>query len=182
MRDLLIKALLDTKGDPGERLPSVRQLSSQWGVAMGTVSKVLGTLRDQGHICSVPSKGYFWGTSVIPVTIPLPRALPIEILDQRFREDWKKGYFDPGKVFPVLKNSALVIEFPDPYCVNFCNNNKPGDSRTCRTKTILLPFFSRYSHSPGRSSSNYPLQQVWFSSLGKRQGNGIFKKCIPFSS
>lgn len=118
MRERLVKALLDTKGATGERLPSVRQLSLQWGVAMGTVSKVLETLREQGHIRSVPSKGYFWGTTVT-ITVPLPRTLPIETLDQRFREDWKKGYFDPRQSLPSLKELCTRYQASRPLLRKF---------------------------------------------------------------
>lgn len=103
MREHLIKALLDTKGNPGERLPSVRQLSRHWGVAVGTVSKALQELSTQGQIHSIPSKGYFWGAVSAPISIPPPRTLPFDILQQRFREDWQKGVLDPRKNLPSLK-------------------------------------------------------------------------------
>ena len=41
----------------GDRLPSTRQITARWGVAMATASKVLATLRDEGLVRTVPGVG-----------------------------------------------------------------------------------------------------------------------------
>jgi DNA-binding transcriptional regulator YhcF (GntR family)/AcrR family transcriptional regulator len=42
---------------PGDRVPSTRQITDQWGVAMATASKALATLRRQGAVHSSPGVG-----------------------------------------------------------------------------------------------------------------------------
>ncbi|MFI5954157.1 TetR/AcrR family transcriptional regulator C-terminal domain-containing protein [Cryptosporangium sp. NPDC051539] len=42
---------------PGDRLPSTRQITSQWGVAMATATKVLTALRHAGLVDAVPGVG-----------------------------------------------------------------------------------------------------------------------------
>jgi DNA-binding transcriptional regulator YhcF (GntR family)/AcrR family transcriptional regulator len=42
---------------PGERVPSTREITRQWGVAMATATKVLTELRQQGLVRAVPGVG-----------------------------------------------------------------------------------------------------------------------------
>ncbi|GII80705.1 GntR family transcriptional regulator [Sphaerisporangium rufum] len=42
---------------PGARVPSARQITAQWGVAMATAGKVLAALRQQGLVTAVPGVG-----------------------------------------------------------------------------------------------------------------------------
>ncbi|AZQ69989.1 GntR family transcriptional regulator [Streptomyces luteoverticillatus] len=42
---------------PGDRVPSTREITRQWGVAMATATKVLTELRDQGLVRAVPGVG-----------------------------------------------------------------------------------------------------------------------------
>ncbi|MFG1924909.1 GntR family transcriptional regulator [Cryptosporangium sp. NPDC048952] len=42
---------------PGDRLPSTRQITRQWGVAMATATKVLTALRQEGLVEAVPGVG-----------------------------------------------------------------------------------------------------------------------------
>jgi DNA-binding transcriptional regulator YhcF (GntR family)/AcrR family transcriptional regulator len=42
---------------PGERVPSTREITRQWGVAMATATKVLTELRHQGLVRAVPGVG-----------------------------------------------------------------------------------------------------------------------------
>jgi DNA-binding transcriptional ArsR family regulator len=44
---------------PGEQIPSVRQLSEQFGVSIGTARRALVVLRDEGLITVTPSWGAF---------------------------------------------------------------------------------------------------------------------------
>src|SRR5262245_12352155 len=44
---------------PGERIPSVRQLSRQVGVSITTVLEAYRLLEDGGHIEARPQSGYF---------------------------------------------------------------------------------------------------------------------------
>jgi DNA-binding transcriptional regulator YhcF (GntR family) len=42
---------------PGDRVPSTREIIREWGVAMATATKVLGTLRQEGLVEAVPGVG-----------------------------------------------------------------------------------------------------------------------------
>jgi len=56
---------------PGDRLPSTRQITHQWGVAMATATKVLTELRREGLVEAVPGVG-----TVVrrPIAAPPPPA------------------------------------------------------------------------------------------------------------
>jgi DNA-binding transcriptional regulator YhcF (GntR family) len=42
---------------PGDRIPSTRQITQQWGVAMATATKVIATLRNEGVVDTKPGAG-----------------------------------------------------------------------------------------------------------------------------
>jgi DNA-binding transcriptional regulator YhcF (GntR family) len=42
---------------PGDRIPSTRQITQQWGVAMATATKVIATLRNEGVVDTRPGAG-----------------------------------------------------------------------------------------------------------------------------
>ncbi|MBZ4324459.1 GntR family transcriptional regulator, partial [Streptomyces huiliensis] len=42
---------------PGDRVPSTREITRQWGVAMATATKVLTELRHEGLVRAVPGVG-----------------------------------------------------------------------------------------------------------------------------
>jgi GntR family transcriptional regulator len=44
---------------PGQRLPSVRELSDRFGIAPATIQNALRLLRDEGLIFSSSTRGYF---------------------------------------------------------------------------------------------------------------------------
>jgi DNA-binding transcriptional regulator YhcF (GntR family) len=51
---------------PGDRVPSTRQITREWGVAMATATKVLTTLRQQGLVDSVRGVGTVVAASAPP--------------------------------------------------------------------------------------------------------------------
>ncbi|MET8158166.1 TetR/AcrR family transcriptional regulator C-terminal domain-containing protein [Sphaerisporangium sp. NPDC005289] len=51
----------------GDRVPSTRQITSEWGVAMATATKVLATLRQEGLVQPMPGIG-----TVVRVPEPVP--------------------------------------------------------------------------------------------------------------
>ena len=65
-----------TRGDlrPGDRVPSTRQITQKWGVAMATATKVIAVLREEGIVEARPGAG----TVVRAATTrePAPRAVP----------------------------------------------------------------------------------------------------------
>lgn len=52
---------------PGDRIPSTRQITRDWGVAMATATKVITTLRDEGVVDTKPGAG-----TVVRATQPAP--------------------------------------------------------------------------------------------------------------
>ncbi|WP_431999381.1 TetR/AcrR family transcriptional regulator C-terminal domain-containing protein [Streptomyces sioyaensis] len=53
---------------PGDRVPSTRRITQEWGVAMATATKVLTTLRQEGLVRAVP------GVGTVVAEPPSPRA------------------------------------------------------------------------------------------------------------
>jgi DNA-binding transcriptional regulator YhcF (GntR family) len=54
---------------PGDRVPSTREITRTWGVAMATATKALASLRDRGLVHAEPGRGTV-------VTHPAPRTGP----------------------------------------------------------------------------------------------------------
>lgn len=44
---------------PGQKLPSIRELTERFGIAAETVKRALATLIEERRIFSVPNRGYF---------------------------------------------------------------------------------------------------------------------------
>jgi DNA-binding GntR family transcriptional regulator len=44
---------------PGSRLPNEREMAASYGVALGTMRKAIGMLRDEGLLVVMPHKGVF---------------------------------------------------------------------------------------------------------------------------
>jgi DNA-binding transcriptional regulator YhcF (GntR family) len=49
--------IADGRLRPGEKVPSTRQITQEWGVAMATATKVIATLRDEGLVDPRPGAG-----------------------------------------------------------------------------------------------------------------------------
>ncbi|MFD8142944.1 TetR/AcrR family transcriptional regulator C-terminal domain-containing protein [Streptomyces sp. NPDC059708] len=59
---------------PGDRVPSTREITRQWGVAMATASKVLAELRHEGLVSAVPGVGTVVAAPARPVRAARPAA------------------------------------------------------------------------------------------------------------
>jgi DNA-binding transcriptional regulator YhcF (GntR family) len=57
----------------GDRVPSTRQITQEWGVAIATATKALATLRQEGLVRAVPGVGTVVDTPS-PMPAPPPRA------------------------------------------------------------------------------------------------------------
>lgn len=57
---------------PGDRIPSARQITKEWGVAIATATKVLAVLRQEGLVHPRPGVG----TVVVAPPAPAPAAAP----------------------------------------------------------------------------------------------------------
>ncbi|MEE1787290.1 TetR/AcrR family transcriptional regulator C-terminal domain-containing protein [Streptomyces sp. SP17BM10] len=60
---------------PGERVPSTRAITREWGVAMATATKVLSRLREEGLVRAVPGVGTVVAGAAVAPSVPL--AAPI---------------------------------------------------------------------------------------------------------
>lgn len=61
---------------PGDRVPSTREITKRWGVAMATATKVLTELRRQGMVRAVPGVGTVVEAPSRPVRTARPTAPP----------------------------------------------------------------------------------------------------------
>ncbi|GHG96035.1 TetR/AcrR family transcriptional regulator C-terminal domain-containing protein [Streptomyces rubradiris] len=59
---------------PGDRVPSTREITKQWGVAMATATKVLTELRREGMVRAVPGVGTVVAAPSRPVRAARPSA------------------------------------------------------------------------------------------------------------
>ncbi|MEU7605159.1 TetR/AcrR family transcriptional regulator C-terminal domain-containing protein [Streptomyces sp. NPDC041003] len=59
---------------PGDRVPSTREITRQWGVAMATATKVLSELRREGMVRAVPGVGTVVAAPSRPVRATRPPA------------------------------------------------------------------------------------------------------------
>src|ERR1041385_4637075 len=63
---------------PGDRIPSVRELSRQQGVSVSTVLQAYLLLEDHGHIEARPQSGYY--VRLNPLTLPpQPKVAPTSV-------------------------------------------------------------------------------------------------------
>jgi DNA-binding transcriptional regulator YhcF (GntR family) len=60
---------------PGDRIPSTRQITQEWGVAMATATKVIAALRDEGIVETRPGAGTVVRAPQLP---PVVRKVPHE--------------------------------------------------------------------------------------------------------
>jgi DNA-binding transcriptional regulator YhcF (GntR family) len=60
---------------PGDRVPSTRQITQQWGVAMATATKVITALRDEGLVDTRPGAGTVVRQPAVGQT-PVARRVP----------------------------------------------------------------------------------------------------------
>jgi AcrR family transcriptional regulator len=61
---------------PGDRVPSTREITRQWGVAMATATKVLTELRREGMVRAVPGVGTVVESRAAPPRRPVRTARP----------------------------------------------------------------------------------------------------------
>jgi AcrR family transcriptional regulator len=67
---------------PGDRVPSVREITRRWGVAMATATRVLASLRQEGLVVARPGIGtVVVGTVSGPVSSPVRRVPDVGLPD-----------------------------------------------------------------------------------------------------
>lgn len=72
--DALRKLIKDGTLEPGNKLPSARELQEQYGIANSTAQNALRVLKDAGLIYSVQGRGVFVSQVVPPTFIPFAPA------------------------------------------------------------------------------------------------------------
>ncbi|HEY4023778.1 MAG TPA: TetR/AcrR family transcriptional regulator C-terminal domain-containing protein [Pseudonocardiaceae bacterium] len=68
-----------TRGElrPGDRVPSTRQITHKWGVAMATATKVIAVLRDEGVVEARPGAGTLVRAAGVAQPGPKPRSVEL---------------------------------------------------------------------------------------------------------
>jgi len=80
LRKQIIIGIANGELEPGEKLPSVRQLSGDIGINMHTVNKTYNILKDEGYLTIDRRKG-----AVIRKNFPIPKENHLKILKNELK-------------------------------------------------------------------------------------------------
>ena len=91
---------------PGDRVPSIRNLSQQFGVSINTIKQAYAFLEDRRMIEARPQSGYF-------VCARLPEATPgspniLVIVVDTLRADHLSSYGYPHETAPRIRQTATA--------------------------------------------------------------------------
>ena len=103
MKKRIIKALIDSPHNDGDRLPSVRDLINSFGASSGTVQAALKELTNDSLIYRIHGKGCFWGREPQNARAPEKKLTVIEKLAQNFELDFQRGFLKPNQTLPQGK-------------------------------------------------------------------------------
>lgn len=78
LRDEIVRGQVQ----PGERLPSVRDLATRFDIAAVTMQNALRVLRDEGYIASRSTRGYFVRDELPELDVEQPSPEFVAIRDQ----------------------------------------------------------------------------------------------------
>lgn len=78
LADTLSQAISMKEFREGDSLPSINQLSAQYGVSRDTVFKAFLDLRERGLIDSTPGKGYYVTSQVTNILLLLDEYTPFK--------------------------------------------------------------------------------------------------------
>jgi DNA-binding transcriptional regulator YhcF (GntR family) len=106
MRRHIEESLRKRRRDQGA-LPSVRELSMEFGASPQTVHKALRQLADEGVVHAVARKGHFWGAREHPSPL-LSSETPEERFRRGFHSDLRQGAYHPWKELPGRTALAQV--------------------------------------------------------------------------
>ena len=81
LADALSQAISRKEFLEGDSLPSINQLSAQYGVSRDTVFKAFLDLRERGLIDSTPGKGYYVTSQVTNVLLTTPQFIAFRWVD-----------------------------------------------------------------------------------------------------
>ncbi|NEZ67002.1 PLP-dependent aminotransferase family protein [Leptolyngbyaceae cyanobacterium CCMR0082] len=101
--------------EPGDRLPSVRQLKQQLSVSMSTVLEAYRLLEDRGFIMARPQSGYYVKTTALALpnepsqSMPTPQVRPVDIslMLRLLRMDLSPETIHLGAAVPGLEHFPI---------------------------------------------------------------------------
>jgi DNA-binding FadR family transcriptional regulator len=102
LRHALRDAIQSGKLAPGDRLPTERHLSEEYGIGRSVVRRVLGQLRAQGLIVQTVGSGTYVAEPALPAEIREPVSTsvsPAHLMDARF-------LLEPAIVDLVIRNAT----------------------------------------------------------------------------
>ncbi|SDL66489.1 transcriptional regulator, TetR family [Glycomyces sambucus] len=86
---------------PGDRVPSVRQISARWGVAIATANRVMAVLRDEGLVVTRV------GSGTVVADTPARRAAPRTI--EPAPRAPRRGLLPPALNLAAIRHTAVGI-------------------------------------------------------------------------
>jgi molybdate-binding protein/DNA-binding transcriptional regulator YhcF (GntR family) len=87
------REILDRTLQPGDRLPSVREMAARWNCTIGTVQKAYEELAQQGLVVSRPGQGTHVSTAIpVESAVPLRRAALVNRAEAFLLELLTAGY------------------------------------------------------------------------------------------
>lgn len=78
LADAISQAISSKEYEEGQSLPSINQLSKEYGVSRDTVFKAFQELKEKGIVASTPTKGYYVSTAVSKVLLLLDTYSPFK--------------------------------------------------------------------------------------------------------
>jgi len=103
LRDQINKGTLA----PGDRVPSTREITQRWGVAMATATKALAALRQEGIVRAIPGVGTVVGGR--PPAPGRPRTLPPSATPPGPAAARRRGTSDPRLAPGRIVAAAMAV-------------------------------------------------------------------------
>lgn len=150
---------------PGERVPSVRKMSSQLNVSHATVLQAYANLEDQGLIRARPQSGYYVHQTPA-LTAPTPDIARVErpglvtrssIIQQVLVESRREGVFPLGAAVPSVdylpvralhQQLAKVTRFHSPRAFSYMHVGAAGGFGAGGRGLARLPVAAVAGHRP----------------------------------
>ena len=109
LADTLSQAISMKKFREGDSLPSINQLSAEYGVSRDTVFKAFLDLRERGLIDSTPGKGYYVTSQVTNVLLLLDACRQVMLeTEKRFKHPMRILLFGKKGIYEMKNVGALL--------------------------------------------------------------------------
>lgn len=155
LADALSQAISRKEFLEGDSLPSINQLSAQYGVSRDTVFKAFLDLRERGLIDSTPGKGYYVTSQVTNVLLLLDQYTPfkealynsfVRHLPINYKVDLLFHQYNERLFNTILRES--IGKYNKYIVMNFDNEN----SALFSIKLILQDYYSLISANSKKKS------------------------------